>query len=790
MAIFAAPVRFHQMPLSMPRLLFRALLGPRLPTTEGVIAVDGLDQHVRIDRDRYGVPHISAATAADAWFSLGFCQGQDRSFQIEFLVRVVRGTVSELVGSDTVDLDRLARRIGFKRAAAETWELLEEDERIGLKAFARGVNAGRAIGVDRKAHEYSLLRGEPIPFEANDVSAIGALQAFALAANWDAELARFEILSRDGEEALHNVDPRYPEWHPVTQAPDGVAGLPVDGLRAGLELLRGISGLGGGSNNWAVSGSRTATGRPLLANDPHLAPLLPPHWYLAHLSTPNWGIAGACFAATPGFASAHNGHVAWGVTAGLVDNTDLFIEEIGADGASVQRGEDFVACSVIEEHIAVRGGEPVTEEVLVTPHGPIVGPALPGAHEAISMAATWLRPQRAASLLGVVTAESVDELMDSLAGWSGPSLNFVAADEGGSIGWQLAGESPIRKAGRGAIPVPAWLEEVGWEDEYLPYAEMPSSRNPERGYIATANTRPSTDDRPFLGVDWIEGYRLARINEMISARDDWDIASTLKAQLDTFTHAWRDLQEYLVDMSHTSDTTTALSLLENWDGNMSSDSPAAAVFVIWLTDLQRRVATAAAPNSAEAALGRGFAPAPLAPYSLFAFGRTGHLVRLIREQPEGWFNNWDKAIRASLAAAERTLRDRHGSSPADWQWGKVRRLELMHPIGRRKPLDRVFNIGPMPWSGDFTTVSQAGAPPLDPLGNPSAMASLRMAVDVGHWDRSRFSLPGGQSGNPVSPHYTDQLEAWKRGSGISMPWSASAVKAATVETLHLTPPST
>ena len=349
---------------------------------------------------------------------------------------------------------------------------------------------------------------------------------------------------------------------------------------------------------------------------------------------------------------------------------------------------------------------------------------------------------------------------------------------------------PIRKAGRGAIPVPAWLEEVGWEDEYLPYAEMPSSRNPERGYIATANTRPSTDDRPFLGIDWIEGYRLARINEMISARDDWDIASTLKAQLDTFTHAWRDLQEYLVDMSHTSDTTTALSLLENWDGNMSSDSPAAAVFVIWLTDLQRRVATAAAPNSAEAALGRGFAPAPLAPYSLFAFGRTGHLVRLIREQPEGWFDNWDKAIRASLAAAERTLRDRHGSSPADWQWGKVRRLELMHPIGRRKPLDRVFNIGPMPWSGDFTTVSQAGAPPLDPLGNPSAMASLRMAVDVGHWDRSRFSLPGGQSGNPVSPHYTDQLEAWKRGSGISMPWSASAVKAATVETLHLTPPST
>jgi penicillin amidase len=769
------------------KLAFRAVFGRRLPLTEGVVNTDGPEHPIRIDRDRFGVPHITAASDGDAWFGLGFCQGQDRSFQIETLVRVVRGTTSELIGKDTVGLDRLARRIGFKRAAAKTWNMLDEDGRRSLTAFAAGVNAGRANGTDAKAHEFSLLRADPTKFEATDVLAMMALQAFGLAANWDAELARFEILTRDGEDALDRVDPRYPEWHPVTESPDGIAGLPVEGLLADLELLREISGLGGASNNWALAGAKTATGRPILANDPHLGPVLPAHWYLAHVKAPDWAVAGACFAGTPGFTCAHNGRVAWGVTAGLVDNTDLFIEEIGPDGASVRRGETFVPCTVVEEHIAVRGADPVTEEVLVTPHGPIVGPALPGAHEAISMAATWLNPQRATSGLDVVAASTVADLRERLRGWNGPTLNFVAADVDGSIGWQLAGESPVRKKGRGALPLPAWADDVGWEAEYVPYDAMPHSHDPERGYVATANTRPSTADEPFLGVDWIEGYRLARINELLSGRDDWDIPATLQAQLDTVSHAWKDLRDHVLSVAHTSETSTARSLLAAWDGDLATDSRAGSVFILWLTDMQRRVAEAAAPHSTDAVLGRGFAPAPLNPYSLFAFSRTGHLARLLNERPDGWFDDWEDPIRRSLAAAERTLRERFGPDPARWEWGQVRPLTLLHPVGQRKPMDRIFNIGPIPWSGDFTTVSQAGAPPLEPLGNPSAIASLRMAVDVGDWDRSRFSIPGGQSGNPLSPHYGDQVDVWRLGLGVPMAWTDEAVARAAAQTLLVMP---
>ena len=771
----------------LPQLLFRALLGARLPKVEGVLVVPGPMAPVRIARDHYGIPHITAETDADAWYGLGFCQGQDRAFQIESLVRVVRGTTAALVGRETLDLDRLSRRIGFLQAGAATLRRLDERDRAGLESFARGVNEGRDLGVERTSHELTLLRADPTQVTATDLAATIALQAFALAANWDSELARLEILESDGEAALEAVDPRYPEWHAATASPEVPAGLPVDGLRAGLELLRDSIAFGGASNNWALQGDRTATGRPLVANDPHLAPVLPPHWYLAHLETPDWGLAGAVFAATPAFMSAHNGHMAWGVTAGLIDNTDLFIEEVGADGASVQRGDDFVPCEVVDEVIEVKGSKPFIERVLTTPFGPIVGPALAGRREALSMAATWLNPERATTLTDLGRAETVEDLRSQLSTFSGPSLNFVAADDSGSILWQLAGESPVRKSGRGALPLPAWIGGVGWEEAYVPFEDLPWTLNPDTGYVASANTRPSTADLPFLGVDWIEGYRLARIIEIIKSRTDWDVPLTLLAQLDTETHAWADLRDAILATPHRADVTIARALLERWDGDVATDSPAASVFVLWLTGMQRRVAEAAAPNSTEAALGKGFAPSALITHSMFAFGRTSHLVRLLRNRPSGWFNDWNREIAAALAEAEDTLRRHLGPEPDKWAWGSARPLVLKHPIGARKPMDRVFNLGPIPWSGDFTTVSQSGAPPLDPLGNPSAVPSLRMAVDVGAWDDARFSVPGGQSGNPMSPHYDDQLKPWMEGRGVALPWSHKAVTRSTTAALHLIP---
>ncbi len=763
-----------------------AVLGRRLPRVEGVVSIEGLDGAVTIGRDRFGIPHIAAVTDHDAWFALGFCQGQDRAFQLELQRRVVRGTLAELVGTDGLAVDLLSRRMGLVHAARRIVARMRPPDREAVEAFAAGVNAVATSGGPRP-HELSLIRGERTTCTAADVVGLTLVQAFALASNWDSELARLEILTTDGPDALRALDATYPEWHPVTDPPGAGAGPAVDALRADIDAFVETVGIGGGSNNWAVAGSRTATGRPLVANDPHLAPVLPPHWYLAHLTTPEWGLAGACLAGTPGFGVGHNEHVAWGVTAGLVDNTDLFLERIGPDGRSVREGERFVPCATRSETIRVRGGSPVTELVIETPRGPVIGASLERTPDAVSIAATWLDPGRAGVLATVNRARTVAELREEMRWWHGPSLNVVYADTAGDIAWTLIGQAPRRRTGYGTIPLPGWDPAHGWEEGGVEYDELPHTVSPDIGYVASANNRPTVGDEPFLGVDWIDGHRITRIDGLLDAGGDWTVGGMLDMQLDTVSPAWVDLAPHVLGAGERGDSVASHRLLAAWDGDMSSDSAAATVFVAWLSEMEQRVASAKAPRSSEAVLGRGHAPPALSPFSMFAFRRAGHLTRLLRDRPDGWFEDWDDEIASALAAAERAIRSRLGNARSNWTWGDARPLTLRHPAGERAPLDGVFNLGPFRWSGGFSTISQSGAPPLDPFANPSAIASLRAVMDVGDWDESRFSLPGGQSGNPLSPHYADQIEPWMTGRGVPMPWSGPATRKAIATRLFLMP---
>ena len=338
----------------------------------GEIEVPGARSPVTIRRDRYGIPYIEAASDEDAWYGVGFCQGQDRAFQLEMLLRIARGTVSELAGSAGLGMDRLARRIGFAEGAERQAGLLDADIRANIEAFARGINDGVRLGSRRIPHEFTLLRTEPTPYSLVDIVAAAKLQAFVLASNWDIELARYHILMSDGPEALAALDPAYPADHPVSTPPGAAQGVVADRLSEDLASLRKATGYAGGSNNWALAPTKTATSRPILSNDPHLRPTLPPHWYLAHIRTPEWAAAGATFIGGPAIPAGHNGVAAWGVTAALVDTTDLFLEELGDDGRSVRQGDGFVPCEVRDEVIRVKGADDVIERVVITPRGPIV----------------------------------------------------------------------------------------------------------------------------------------------------------------------------------------------------------------------------------------------------------------------------------------------------------------------------------------------------------------------------------------------------------------------------------
>ena len=776
------------------KTLFKLLLGARPPTINGSIAVVGVDGPITLRRDEHGVAYVEATTDADAFFGLGFCQAQDRGFQLEVLLRVAHGTLAEVVGAEMLDVDRLSRRIGFSSIAAAQLACADPGTVAQLTAFARGVNAGLAVGARKKPHELTLLGISSSTFLAADVFAVFQFLAFALSSNWDAELARLRVLRADGPDALLALEASLEAWRAEVGAVDRLLAdvgilAAAERVSSGVTGLAALGAIGGASNNWAIAPSRTATGRPIVAGDPHLSPSLPAPWYLAHVRTPSWAMTGAFFASQPYPSIGHSEHCAWALTAGHADNTDLFIERLGPDGNSVLEGDHYVPCEVREERIRVKGKPDVVERVLVTRRGPIVGPALGESRDALALKGTWMAA-RPIGAYASYRARNVDEFRAAFASYPGMSDNRVVADIEGDIAWFLAGDLPVRRSGHGLLPMPGWDPAVGWEAEPRPYAQHPSLRNPACGFVASANQRPpSHTNDPFLGVDWLDGYRYARIIERLADRTDWTVKDCMELQLDRQSLLWREIRDPLLTAARdgtSDDLATALPLLEAWDGVVAPTSTAASVFELAFADLACRIMRARAPNAWRAALGEALNG--VLPHGTMPLRRVSHISRLLREQPAGFFaSGWPAEIRAAIETAVRWLREHHGARREGWAWGTVRPLRLRHPVGTKRPLDRIFGLPSVAIGGDVTTIPQASVDFQAPTGDPIGIANLRVVIDVGGWENSRWSLAGGQSGNPLSAHFGDLLPLWERGDGISIAWSADEVARRARATLRLVP---
>ncbi len=833
--------------MSVFRWLLRLVLGPRPPLTSGERWVKGLSAPVTIRRDRWGIPHIDAATEPDGYFALGFCQGQDRAAQLELIWRLVRGRLAEWVGPKGLMADRMSRRIGFFRTGEAQVPLLAPEVRDVFSAFAAGISAGVTVGLPRRPHEFALLGGQPSAWTTADVLGAIKLQSFLLPSNWDVELARLRILCTDGPDALTALDPLGP-LGPQNLGPDDAAHTPrktptqaeptakemtrtdttrseaagleasappanrfdvparsplipvLERLTADLAALQTYLPRGGGSNNWAIAGPRTQSGKPLLASDPHLAPTCPPPWYLAHLRTPDWEVAGATLAGTPGFAIGHNGFCAWGVTAALTDNTDFFVETLSPDGKAYRQADGtFAPGTVIREVIRVRNGPEVIEEVLLTPRGPILSPLVPEVPVALSLAATWLAPRPLAGFYGVPRARSFDEFRQHFAHWPALPLNIVYADGQGTIGWQLTGELPQRGSGNGLLPQPADRADFGWKG-ILPFDDLPWVVNPACGYLVTANDPPqrilaaatpaelAQNSPQWLGADFIDDYRAQRIREVLAERDNgWTLADVAALQRDVQSLPWREIREKVLSLQpHDPDAQLALQVLRNWDGQVHTESPAAAVYELFVAEMCQRVAKAKAPRAWPQVVGES--RWGIVDHNLFIDRRVGHLTRLILDQPPGWFTAWSAEMEEALGVVVRSLRRQAGPGVAFWAWGHLRMLRLEHPLfGQHRWLGPAFNLGPIPWGGDANTVSQAAARPAHPTAFTHNIANLRAVFDLNNLGLSTFVLCGGQSGNPASPHYDDQLPLWQRGESIVIPWDQPAVIRATVDTLRLLP---
>ncbi len=790
----------HRRGLNLIRTVARFALGRRLPKLDGRLGVPGLSAPLTITRDKAGVPYIKAESDEDAWFGLGFCHGQDRAGQLEIALRMVRGTLSSVAGADTLPLDRLSRRLGIRRAGEAQLKVQDADIQSQIESYCRGINAGLIRGAKRKAPEFVLLGSTPTMWEGADVQGLIVLVCFALASNWDIELMRLNILLEDGPEALLALEAPYPDWLPASlSASEYVArGVPaplssmahLSGLRAEIAQLAAVFGVVGGSNAWAVSAARTATGRPILANDPHMLPAAPSQWYLASIRTPEWGCVGASFVGVPGQCAGHNGHAAWGVTAAHVDHTDLFLEKIGPDNASVLDDGEFVPCPVLKEVIEVKGGREVVEEVLLTPRGPIFSPAFKGCQQALSIAATWLAPRPNRGLLAIHKARTAADFRATFEQAAGSNGGIIFVAEDGTIGMQVSAEVPRRKAGYGYLPRPGWDPAFGW-DGLVPAEQMPFRCDPPNGIVAMANNKPTESDSgaPFLGVDWLDGYRLRRIVEALGEREGWTVDGMLALQRDHRSIPWAELRDVVLrDELAPGDSNLARAqrMLTDWDGEVAPDSRGATLFEFWVSAMVRRLVRAKAPSAAADALGRG--STAFLPYNLVLTRRVGHLVSLIHRQPQGWFagdHRWPDVIAEELSSAYAELERRLGPASRKWEWARVRPMLLKHPFSERKPIDRLFDIGPVWAGGDATTIPQAGVDLVEPTANPTSAATLRLVIDVGAWDNSRYVLLGGQSGNPFSEHYDDHVPLWETGRGHAIPWSPEGVAAVAVHRLDL-----
>ncbi len=806
------------------------------PQLEGELDLPELDATVEILRDRHGIPHVYAQNEADLWRAQGFTHAQDRLWQMELNRRVAHGRLAELFGEAALDVDRFSRIVGFHRAAQAELDALDEATIAIMRHYCQGVNAYIRSRKGKLAAEFNLLRRQPEEWSPVDILAFGKMMSWSLNVNWESELVRLQLAAKLDPTLASDLEPDYPNINPTVSEGAGsqesmrllhTAGLILNEY----EQLKGWLGVaspefGQGSNAWAVSAEKSASGRPILCNDPHLVMSMPGTWYEMHLSCPPAGstdpdtsdpdssdldspdrgihVSGASFAGAPGIIIGHNEQIAWGLTNAFPDVQDLFIERPHPDNGNggpprFQYQGDWEEAAVLREEIYLRNrARPHVEEVTVTRHGPILtgilksdGPDSPFPDEPVLTAAPlalrWIGHDPGAvmrSVLRLNRARNWQEFNAVLADWTAPSQVFAYADRENNIGYRLAGAVPIRRNGNGLVPVPGWSGDYEW-DSLVPDDELPRLLNPPSGLIVTANNKVTGDDYPYvLSFETMPGWRARRIEEMLAAKERLTLRDMEQIQLDETSLYAKELTPLLTGrLSEDPNVRVAVNMLQDWGYRMDQESPAALVFhytVLHLLDLtfgQKLGATA------PAFLGKGSSPVFLI-NGFMLRAQTKLLELLQNEEDSPWYadaatgrrRTREELIETALRLSVHRLRREVNATPRKWAWGRMHQIRYSHTLGRAPILGWLFNRGPYPIGGDGTTPNQTGFMSELPPGLVQVQAAYRQIFDVGNWDAAQSVTASGQSGHPISRNYADQIPMWLEGAYHKMPWSRAAVE--------------
>jgi penicillin G amidase len=802
------------------------------PHSNGEVRLAGLNAPVDIYRDAYGIPHIYASTPHDLFFAQGYVHAQDRFWQMDFWRHIGSGRLSEMFGESQLDTDKFLRTLGWARVAQCEIEAMDSESLGILQAYADGVNAylsernGSALSLEYAVLSLVTSGYQPEPWQVLHTLTYAKMMAWDLGGNMDAEIRRAILAQSLAPDRLAEIYPSYPEDSPIVvsgiEAGDHTQGLhpELDDLPGLLSLLTSVSqkssnlndllgsGFEGiGSNNWVVSGDLTKSGKPLLANDPHLGVQMPSIWYENGLhcfpksSECPFEVVGFTFASAPGVVVGHNGRIAWGVTNLGPDVQDLYVERINPGNRyQYEFNGQWHDMDVVRETIQVASGEPVEIEVRYTRNGPIIsdvyGPlenfieesGLEQADEQYGLALRWTALDLSFTFRSVIQynqAQNWNEFRQALREFDVPSQNFVYADIDGNIGYQMPGKIPMRASGDGSLPVPGWTEDYDW-DGFIPFDDLPTIYNPPHGYIVTANNAVVGPEYPhFLSQDWDRGFRARRIVNMIDGVPGlFTIETFQKMQGDNYNLNAEVLTPLILEISMDDDRLEqAQALLREWDFQAQMDSAPAALFEVFWKHLLALTYTNKLPENFPATGGSTWV----------------EITRRLVGQPENpWWNNpntsiaetRDHTFRQAFEAAVDELESLQGRDPFRWNWGGLHTVTFSNPtLGRSgpAPIRALFNRGPFPSSGGSITVNATGWSAASQSYEVRSVPSFRMIVDLSDVSNSLATNTTGQSGHAYHPHYIDQAEDWRMIGYHSILWERETIEAAAASRLRLAP---
>jgi len=780
-----------------------------LPTEEGELRLAGLAKPVDVLRDAYGIPHIRASSLEDATYALGFVHAQDRLWQMEVNRRTAAGRLAEVFGEPALEADRFLRTLGVRRSAEANFKRLDKDTQSLLEAYAKGVNA--FIGTSPVMPiEFWLTGAKFEPWTPVDSLGWIKMMAWDLGGNWRNELLRMRLAKTLPMARIQEFLPPYPGEAPI-ELPDLrklYASMEKEAPRVAAKMGSGpnysaaekfgpdpiFQAEGLGSNNWVVSGARSATGKPLLANDPHLGLTAPAVWYFAHITTPGFEAIGATLPGVPAIVLGRNSHFAWGFTNTGPDVQDLYLERLDGAG-NYLTPEGARPFTVHDEVIKVKGGNDVQLQVRVSRHGPVISDVSRVAQEAaprghvVAMQWTALREDDLTMQAASKMAHAKDwpGFVAALRDFHSPQQNVVYADAKGNIGFVAAGRVPVRKPEndlKGLAPAPGWLAKYDWAG-FIPYEELPRAHNPADGAIVTANHRTTPRGyKPFITSEWQPPYRANRIHELLSALPRHSIGSFARIQGDVVSLPVRELLPRLAKAAPRSEQgRRALALLERWDGTMVDDRPEPLIVSAWWREFSRAIY---ADELGDAFRGNWLARAQFLTNVLEDRDKQGRWCDNVRTKA---VETCDELLATTLDAALNDLKARYGEDMASWRWGMAHYARHEHrPFGRVRWLAPFFDIT-VPTPGDPYTVN-VGRNRMEDSARPFAnthAASLRAIYDLSDLENSLYIHSAGQSGNVFSPHYKSLTQAWARGEYIPMVMDAKRIEAGGVKRLRLAP---